>query len=214
MIGCSVAIHVLLIFVLLHGERPTKKSQKETPRKIINATLFVTPAKPVIVPKQPVVKPLITVNKRIVDDESNFENLANPLVKPLLEQDKAKKAKKALNKVVESSVQSNSLPEKAVTRAPSAAAILSASRRYLGSKRTELIFDKPLQRATTSLMTGTPNAHYYHVDERTIEDKRAVKITCDTTTKQIVATIAGITGGTVTCDKQPNLADFLPKARD
>lgn len=95
----------------------------------------------------------------------------------------------------------------------SAGAILRTSKKYLSRQQAAPEPYNPSKRATTSLMTPSPQVHDYKPIYKSEEQKRQVKIHCDSGAKKALAAIAGLLRGTLACEKQPDLSSFLPKPK-
>jgi len=100
-----------------------------------------------------------------------------------------------------------------------AQSIMTASKSYFQRQRSniEVTYEKTAK-DSMSLMTGQPAIHDYTFEPVSIEKKRQVKMTCDTGTKKVLVAFSGILGGTLRCNKGPDLSQFIkpkikPKAR-
>lgn len=64
--------------------------------------------------------------------------------------------------------------------------------------------------AGTSVMNNTLTQHGYNVvEEKTLEQKLEINITCDSVASKTTALISSFTGGRVKCEKGPDLSNFI-----
>jgi len=91
-----------------------------------------------------------------------------------------------------------------------ARSILAASKGYFQRQRNnvEVTLEAPGKQSLSS-MTGTPPAHNYTYKPVSIEQKRKIKMTCDTGTKKVLVVLSGFTGGTLACQRGPDLSQFI-----
>jgi len=206
----SISLHLLLIY-LANMRVLLSKDKQPLPvdNKLLHATLVVMPPvrKKSIVVTQPITpekvinKQLAKVNRRAKDEQTDITTDNKQVTASSVVQESIKTAPIKAHKP-------------AIKRVVSTAAILDGGRRYLSAQRSQVAPYIPRAKATTSLMTGVPTGHQYKVVDKSIEAQRQLKISCDTGVKKTLAILSGITGGTVVCDAQPDLSQFLPKPRN
>lgn len=213
---CSVVVHAIVLVIIDHQFRvhkPLKLTNVST--NPIKARLVIPLKKPKVresKPSAPVAKSLVNEAKKASEDSVKP---AQPIVKSLVKESEMPPDD---NKPIEPQIEPKPLSgahraESKIVK-PNASAILAASKRHVARRIGDQSVSYPTNKGkSVSVMTGVPDAHHYIPDIRTEEEKRVIKITCDTAIKGALTTLSDFMGGTLTCQSQPNLDDFLPKRK-
>lgn len=197
----SAVVHVLFIYILDTQVLVTKVTPT-TSKPVMSAQLVKW------LPPRPVEKATqAPVPKKEIEVSQPSEATPQPHVPPQREKIQPIENKQPLDYSLVDIVERVEQP------APSAQAILSAGKQYFERQRGQSEQFVKSARATTSLMTGKPKSHEYQVVYKSEEQKRQVKIYCDSGAKKTIAAISGLLRGTIACEEKPDLSNFLPSAK-
>lgn len=214
-ITVSLGAHLALIFLLNANTHMVRTVKSYEPPQI-KATLVFTPPKPNKVTPKPVSnQPVEKTPKQALPQEeiTNKPLKSKPIVGRSLSNSAVNPKEKLQKKPTRSAIIGKKQDSK-LNKIGSADAILNATRGYLQNQKMELGDIYSNHRASTSLMTGQPMGHDYQPVHKTEEQKRLVKITCDSGAKKALAMLSGFMKGTVVCNAAPDLSSFLPKAKN
>jgi len=183
---------------------PIKKIKSDTKKPIQKKQQLVSPKK-IVKPnkdKPPVVKSVKKSNPDIIKavPEIAPEPVQTKTVKAL-----TKPAETANNKTVIS--RPKSVTDNVKT---SALSTMDLSRKLLQSQISQApIYNAEYENGSMSVMNNNLRQHEYTEIDISFEEKRLVKITCDSTAKKVTAVLADFMGGTLRCEPGPDLSKFI-----
>jgi len=92
----------------------------------------------------------------------------------------------------------------------SALSTMDFSRKVLQRQVSQApIYNAEYENGGMSVMNNNLRQHEYTQIDISVEEKRLIKITCDSTTKKVTAVLAGLMGGTLRCEPGPDLSKFI-----
>lgn len=207
-LAVSVLLHLGLIGLLNRTKMQVPTHPKKSQRPIIKARLVFNQVVPVKKNKreQPksTLKPIINKAVKAIDKKSISKSSLNKL---------AATANNRAPKINKSSSVSQSA-------APSINDIYNATRNILNHNHQSAL--QTMQQATfnpygtkpsLSDLVAKPLAHQYKKVEFNIDERRKTKIYCDSGLKQGIAVLSTWMGGTIACEKLPDLKQFMPKPK-
>ncbi|WP_435274053.1 hypothetical protein ACMAZF_11990 [Psychrobium sp. nBUS_13] len=168
--------------------KPIEREKATTDEKVVAKKVVAKPIplEEVIEPlKEKIAPPPIEKEQRIVDDENNGE------------------------------VAQKSVPVKTPSTSKQIST-LEMSRRYI-QQHTEQAptYQNGIANAGMSMMNNDLPVHNYeYIEEKSIDEKSEIRITCDSTLKSVsVAISASLLGGTLRCQPGPDLTSFIKQKK-
>ena len=167
---------------------PIKREKATTDEKIVAKKDVVKPKSPeeVIEPlKEKIIPSSIEKEQRVTDDKSNTEVMQRSVV---------------INAPTTSRPMST----------------LEMSRRYIQQHTEQApVYQNGTANAGMSMMNNDLPVHNYeYIEEKSIDEKSEIKITCDSVLKKAsVMVSAGLLGGTLRCQPGPDLSPFIKQKK-
>jgi len=190
--------------VIMPKVKPPSKEIKKEDKKLAKKTQLVVPIKETV--KSSNIK---NTNKPIINDMINASPVINNTAPVIVKQQELKTLKKPM--VIDETKALITRPiSSSKDNKTSALSTMDFSRKLLQRQISQApIYNAEYENGGMSVMNNNLRQHEYTQIDVSVEEKRLVKITCDSTAKKVAAGLAFLFKGTLRCDPGPDLSLYI-----
>lgn len=220
----SVVIHgVLLVAIILQVNVGAKKKQQYFDENIkqqpaINARLVIMPPIEITKPLERKTTKSFEKNKTQSVDKKEVSNNSVKLPSTSKKHElpeKSEEPKELLSQPIEKEIVTTLSSPKQESQVEvvvnDGLTTLERSRRYVQSQSVQAPeYRDEYENAGMSIMNNAlPQHNYQYIEEKTIDEKSEIKITCDAMLKKTTVLVTGLFGGTLRCKPEADLSKFI-----